>query len=81
MENIGREPSVVHCSMHGLGYSGGGSLSAAFTLPGGAGQAWVFDHPFFVLLNVAVGGDWPGRPDATTVLPQTMLVDYVHVYR
>lgn len=41
---------------------------------------WVFDHPFFILLNVAVGGDWPGSPDRTTVFPQTMLVDYVKVY-
>ena len=45
-----------------------------------AGQAWVFDHPFFVLLNVAVGGNWPGNPDASTVFPQTMRVDYVRVY-
>ena len=45
-----------------------------------AGQAWVFDHPFFVILNVAVGGNWPGNPDATTVFPQTMRVDYVRVY-
>lgn len=45
-----------------------------------SGSTWVFDHPFFVLLNVAVGGDWPGSPDTTTVFPQTMLVDYVRVY-
>jgi amino acid transporter/beta-glucanase (GH16 family) len=118
MENIGREPSVVHGSMHGPGFSGGASLSAGYTLPGGTafadgfhvfavewepgavrfyvdgnlyetrtptdlkpGQTWVFDHPFFILLNVAVGGDWPGSPDATSVFPQTMLVDYVRVYR
>jgi len=31
-------------------------------------------------LNVAVGGDWPGNPDATTTFPQRMLVDYVRVY-
>jgi beta-glucanase (GH16 family) len=104
--------------MHGPGFSGSGSLTAAYTLPGGAafadgfhvfaaewepgvvrfsvdgslyqtrtppdlrpGQTWVFDHPFFIILNVAVGGNWPGRPDATTVLPQSMLVDYVRVYR
>lgn len=42
---------------------------------------WVFDHPFFLILNVAVGGGWPGNPDATTVFPQQMLVDYVRVYR
>ncbi len=45
------------------------------------GMNWVFDHPFFIVLNVAVGGDWPGSPDATTVFPQTMLVDYVRVYQ
>ncbi|MEV6862182.1 discoidin domain-containing protein [Streptosporangium subroseum] len=42
---------------------------------------WVFDHPFFMILNNAVGGDWPGPPDATTVFPQRMLVDYVRVYQ
>jgi len=45
------------------------------------GWKWPFDHPFFILLNLAVGGDWPGNPDATTVFPQTMLVDYLRVYR
>jgi beta-glucanase (GH16 family) len=49
------------------------------SLPKGA--RWVYDHPFFLLLNVAVGGDWPGSPDATTRLPQRMWVDYVRVYR
>ncbi|HKN75875.1 MAG TPA: glycoside hydrolase family 16 protein [Candidatus Acidoferrum sp.] len=45
-----------------------------------AGGKWVFDHPFFIILNVAVGGDWPGSPDASTKFPQSMLVDYVRVY-
>jgi len=118
MENIGREPSTVHGTFHGPGYSGANGIGAPFTLPGGArfaddfhvfavewepaairwyvdgalyqtrtpadlpaGQRWAFDHPFFLLLNVAVGGGWPGSPDATTVFPQTMLVDYVRVYR
>lgn len=45
-----------------------------------AGTTWVYDHPFFIILNVAVGGAWPGNPDATTKFPQTMLVDYVRVY-
>ncbi|HSK96560.1 MAG TPA: glycoside hydrolase family 16 protein, partial [Euzebyales bacterium] len=44
------------------------------------GNAWVFDHPFFLILNVAVGGNWPGDPDATTSFPQEMLVDYVRVH-
>jgi beta-glucanase (GH16 family) len=44
-------------------------------------REWVFDHDFFLLLNVAVGGVWPGYPDETTEFPQTMLVDYVRVYQ
>jgi beta-glucanase (GH16 family) len=44
------------------------------------GRTWVFDHPFFLLLNVAVGGDFPGPPDASTSFPQTMVVDYVRVF-
>ncbi len=42
---------------------------------------WVFDHPFFIILNIAVGGTWPGYPDATSVFPQRMYVDYVRVYQ
>ncbi len=116
MENLGSEPSTVHGSIHGPGYSGGSSLTASYVLPSGhfsedfnvfavewetsavrfyvdgtlyetrmpsdlpSGASWVFDHPFFILLNVAVGGNWPGSPDQSTVFPQTMLVDYVRVY-
>lgn len=40
-----------------------------------------FDQRFHLILNVAVGGDWPGSPDETTVFPQEMEVDYVRVYR
>jgi uncharacterized protein (TIGR03437 family) len=46
-----------------------------------AGTRWVFDHPFFIILNVAVGGRWPLPPDASTVFPQYMYVDYVRVYQ
>lgn len=118
MENIGKEPSTVHGTIHGPGYSGADGIGAPYALSGNQRVAddfhvfavewtpnairfyadkdlystltpanlpphtkWVFDHPFFLLLNVAVGGDWPGSPDATTVFPQTMLVDYVRVYR
>jgi beta-glucanase (GH16 family) len=48
-------------------------------LPSGA--PWVFDHPFFIILNVAVGGNYVGPPDGTTEFPQTMLVDWVRVHR
>lgn len=44
------------------------------------GREWVFDKPYFLVLNVAVGGSWPGYPDASTVFPQQMKVDYVRVY-
>lgn len=47
-------------------------------LPDGA--RWVFDHPFFMLLNVAVGGTWPGDPDSSTTFPQQLSVDYVRAY-
>jgi beta-glucanase (GH16 family) len=41
---------------------------------------WVFDHPFYILLNLAVGGDYVGPPDDNTSFPQTLLIDYVRVY-
>jgi len=118
MENIGREPSIVHGTFHGPGYSGANGVTAAYTLPNGQkfsddfhtfavewepnvmrfyvdgllyktrtpadlppGTTWVFNHPFFIILNVAVGGGFPGNPDATTVFPQLMKVDYVRVYQ
>lgn len=115
MENIGREPTVVHGTVHGPGYSGAGGITSSDTLAVAladdfhvyavewspnqirwlidereyhritpadipAGARWVFDHPFFLLLNVAVGGDWPADPDASTIFPQRMQVDYVRVY-
>jgi beta-glucanase (GH16 family) len=117
MENIGKEPALVHGTIHGPGYSGANGIGSPFALPTDQrfaddfhlfavewepnairfyvddhlyatrtpadlpkGTKWVYDHPFFLLLNVAVGGGWPGNPDATTVFPQTMLVDYVRVY-
>ncbi len=116
MENIGKEPAIVHGSIHGPGYAPG-NVTASYTIPTGAlsddyhlyaveweaqqirfyidstlyatfapsnlpsGSPWEFNKPFFVLLNLAVGGDWPGNPDATTQFPQQMLVDYVRVYQ
>ncbi|MEP7075838.1 MAG: glycoside hydrolase family 16 protein [Acidobacteriota bacterium] len=118
LENIGREPGIVHGTIHGPGYSGANGISSSYSLPANrsfaddyhvyalewsasqiqwsvdghvykttttsdipAGSQWVFDHPFFVIMNFAVGGGWPGSPDASTVFPQVMLVDYVRVYR
>jgi len=118
MENIGREPSTVHGTVHGPGYSGEHGIGGPFSLPAGTrlcddfhvyavewerdairwyvdgkqyftvtpaslpdGAKWVYEHPFYLLLNLAVGGNWPGNPDATSKFPQTMLVDYVRVYQ
>lgn len=42
---------------------------------------WVYDHAFFLILNVAVGGNFVGSPNALTPFPQKMTVDYVRVYK
>ncbi|MCT2587663.1 discoidin domain-containing protein [Actinophytocola gossypii] len=117
MEHIGREPNLVHSTLHAPAYFGAGGEGAALDLGEPANAAfhvfavewdaehltffvdgnpfhtvdrdtleqtrgpWVFDHPFFLILNNAVGGDWPGPPGPGTVLPQDMLIDYVRVYR
>ena len=117
MENIGKEPAIVHGSIHGPGYIGDTGIEAPHKLPAKRfaddfhifaiewdadsvsfyvdqnlyvrrtradlqpGWKWVFDKPFFLILNLAVGGDWPGKPDSSTVFPQSMLVDYVRVYQ
>ncbi len=47
----------------------------------GTGGTEEFQKPFFLLLNLAVGGDWPGSPNSSTVFPAQMLVDYVRVYQ
>ncbi len=46
-----------------------------------ANAEWVFDKPFFILLNVAVGGNYVGPPSENSRFPQTMIVDYVRVYQ
>jgi beta-glucanase (GH16 family) len=45
------------------------------------GSKWVFNAPFFLILNLAVGGGWPGYPDDTSVFPQEYRIDYVRLYR
>jgi beta-glucanase (GH16 family) len=118
MENIGKEPTIVHGTLHGPGYSGAKSIGGQLPLAGGGryaddfhvyavdwredriqffvdgkryhevskatlppGGEWVFTRPHFLLLNLAVGGHWPGYPDATTTFPQELVVDWVRVYR
>ena len=43
-------------------------------------KTWPFDQRFHLLINIAVGGDWPGNPNKSTNFPRTMLIDYVRVY-
>ncbi len=49
--------------------------------PGDVPGEWVYDHPFFLILNVAVGGDYVGFPTQDTPFPQTMYVDWVRAYK
>lgn len=58
-----------------------GKLAKTTTADSVSPHKWVYDHDFFIILNVAVGGRWPGIPNKDTVFPQTMLVDYVRVYQ
>jgi beta-glucanase (GH16 family) len=64
-----------------IGVDGRAYMKVRNDQPGGEG-AWPFHHPFFLILNLAMGGNWAaakGMDDAA--LPQQMLVDYVHVYQ
>ncbi|MER6078291.1 family 16 glycosylhydrolase [Streptomyces sp. NPDC001833] len=115
MENVGYEPSTVHGTIHGPGYSGSNGIGAAYSLPNGqafadgfhtfavdwapnsvtwsvdgtvyetrtpadvGGNTWAFNKPFFLILNLAVGGYWPGDPDGSTAFPAQLVVDSVSV--
>ena len=115
MEYRGQEPSIVHGTLHGPGYSGGQGVGTSYTLTNDRFDTgfhtfaiewnvdsiswfvddnifqtlnssdvsgdWAYDHPFFIILNLAVGGGYVGSPDEHTIFPQTMLVDYVRVYQ
>jgi beta-glucanase (GH16 family) len=43
------------------------------------GTTWVFDHPFYFIINLAIGGIYDGNPDPSTVFPQEMQIDYIRV--
>lgn len=114
MEYRGQEPTFVHGSVHGPGYSGANAVSKSYELsndrfdtdfhvfgiewdkdyinfyvddalykqitPDELTGDWVFDQAFYMLINLAVGGNFIGPPNENTVFPQTMYVDYVRVY-
>ena len=113
MEQVAVDPTRVHGTVHGPGYSGldggighahdyGQPLAHAFhryavlwspteiqwlldgqpyhqLTPAGVPGPWPFDHDFYLLLNLAVGGAWPGNRAVVPALPTTMLVDWVSV--
>jgi beta-glucanase (GH16 family) len=57
------------------------NIYETFTTTSPGTGTWPFDQgPMFIILNLAVGGSWPGSPNSTTVFPSTMLVDYVRIY-
>ncbi|WP_434533149.1 glycoside hydrolase family 16 protein [Amycolatopsis carbonis] len=70
---------AVDWSMNKIVWSVDGNAYETRTPADLNGNKWVYDHPFFLILNLAVGGDWPGDPDGGTQFPQQLVVDYVHV--
>jgi beta-glucanase (GH16 family) len=115
MEYRGQEPTLIHGSVHGPGYSAGNAVTKSYALSNDRFDAgfhvfgiewgpayinyyvddvlynqitpeditgeWVFNRPFYIIINLAIGGDFIGAPNTETVFPQTMLVDYVRVYK
>ena len=115
MEYKGQEPTTIHGSVHGNGFSGGEAITKSYSLendrfdtgfhvfgiewapdyinyyvddvlynqitPNDVTGEWVFDHPFYIIINLAVGGSFVGSPNSETVFSQTMLIDYVRVYK
>ena len=58
-----------------------GELYGTASIDNIGNSKWVYDQDFFLITNIAVGGNWPGSPDETSEFPQTMLIDYVRVYQ
>ena len=115
MEYKGQEPTLIHGTVHGPGYSGGSAITKSYDLvndrfdtgfhifgiewgekyinfyvddvlynqitPEKVKGEWVFNQPFYIILNLAVGGNYVGSPNSQTVFPQSMYVDYVRVYQ
>ena len=71
---ISWSPNSITWLLDGVPYW---SITSSALAPG---QAWVFDQPFHFVLNLAVGGDYPGPPNALTPFPATLLVDWVRMY-
>lgn len=70
---VDASPGMVRFSIDGVLYS---TIKRADMEPN---ESWVYDRPFKLILNLAVGGNWAGAPDARTKFPARMLVDYVRI--
>lgn len=115
MEQNGKFSNLTHSTLHGPGYSGGNSITAAYGLqnarfdtdfnvygvewsrnqidffingllfkrmtPEDVTGEWVYNQPFYILLNLAVGGSYVGAPNEYTPFPGTMHIDYIRVYK
>jgi beta-glucanase (GH16 family) len=117
MELKGHQPSILHSTLHGPGYSGGNAITDTYALSNNRFDndyhifavewdaekidfyvdgylynritksavvtkgEWVYDHPFFMILNIAVGGTFAGFPTSETPFPQKMTIDYVRSYK
>ena len=58
-----------------------GNVFSTAAKPAFGTNNYPFNEEFYLLLNMAVGGQWPGNPDATTSFPQWFIIDYVRVYQ
>ena len=58
-----------------------GNVYSTHTSAEFGGNTYPFNEDFFLIFNMAVGGNWPGNPDATTYFPQWLIVDYIRVYQ
>lgn len=115
MEYRGQEPTIIHGTVHGPGYSAGDGITKSYTLendrfdtgfhvfgiewgpeyinyyvdnvlynqitPNDVTGEWVLNRPFYIIINLAIGGSYVGSPNNETVFPQNMLIDYVRVYK
>jgi beta-glucanase (GH16 family) len=117
MELKGHQPSILHGTIHGPGYSGGNAITDTYALLNdrfdngyhifavewdtekidfyvdgylynritksavASKGEWVYDHTFFMILNIAVGGNFAGFPTSETPFPQKMTIDYVRAYK
>ncbi|MFC6088455.1 family 16 glycosylhydrolase [Saccharothrix lopnurensis] len=70
---------AIEWSPSGIAWSVDGNVFQRRTPADLGGRQWVFNKPFFIILNLAVGGEWPGYPDASTTFPQQFVIDYVRV--